>query len=170
MSKNLTIAIDADGTCFTHEYPNIGKDIGAVPVLKRLVSEGHRLMLWTMRSHVKTREGVDTLDEAINWFKENNIDLWAINENPEQKSWTNSNKQYANLFIDDAALGCPLLQEYKWVPVAQGLETTTYGENSKQVPVGRPFVNWVKIEEGLEKQGILTPKTKENGKQTTDNV
>jgi len=72
--------------------------------------------------------------------------------------------------IDDAALGCPLLQEYQWKPVAQGIETITYGQNSVQVPIGRPFVNWEAVEDGLEKQGILTPKTKNNGKQTTDNV
>ena len=26
----MIIAIDFDGTCVTHEYPKIGKDIGAV--------------------------------------------------------------------------------------------------------------------------------------------
>ena len=33
----MVIAIDFDGTCVTNEYPNVGKDIGAVPVLKRIV-------------------------------------------------------------------------------------------------------------------------------------
>ena len=46
----MIIAIDFDGTCVTHEYPYIGKDIGAVPVLQRLVKAGHELILWTMRS------------------------------------------------------------------------------------------------------------------------
>lgn len=162
MSKSLICAIDFDGTCTTHEYPEVGKDVGAVPVLKRLVAEGHKLMLWTMRGNKRVGDGIDTLADAVNWFKVNEIPLWGINENPDQKAsgWTNSNKQHANLYIDDAALGCPLLQEYKWVPVAQGIETTTYGENSKQVAVGRPFVNWNKVEEGLEKQGILTAKSK----------
>lgn len=175
-NKNSIIcAIDFDGTCVTHEYPKIGKDIGAVPVLKRLVAEGYKLMLWTMRGTKKVEDGDsvnDTLAEAVEWFKHNGIELWGINENPEQKAsgWTNSNKQYAQLYIDDAALGCPLLQEYRWAPVAQGIETTTHGQNSKQVPIGRPFVNWQAVEDGLEKQGILTPKTKENGEQTTNNV
>ena len=175
MSNKLIIAIDFDGTCVTHEYPKIGKDIGAVPVLKRLVGEGHKLMLWTMRGNKPTQNGdsvVNTLSEAVQWFKDNGIELWGVNENPEQKAsgWTNSNKQYAQLYIDDAALGCPLLQEYQWRPVAQGIETTTHGQNSIQVPIGRPFVNWEAVEDGLEKQGILTPKTKNNGEQTTDNV
>lgn len=30
----MIFCIDFDDTCVTHEYPNIGKDIGAIPVLK----------------------------------------------------------------------------------------------------------------------------------------
>ena len=46
----MYIAVDFDGTCVTHEYPNIGKDIGAVPVLKKLTDSGHKIILNTMRS------------------------------------------------------------------------------------------------------------------------
>ena len=46
----MFIAIDFDGTCVTHDYPEVGKDIGAVPVLKRLIDAGHKLILHTMRS------------------------------------------------------------------------------------------------------------------------
>ena len=35
-------------------------------------------------------------------------ELYGANENPSQKSWTNSPKVYAHMYIDDAALGCPL--------------------------------------------------------------
>lgn len=97
----MIIAIDFDGTCVTHEYPKIGQDIGAIPVLKELVKQGHRLLLLTMRSG-------ETLEEAIAWFENNNIPLWAINHNPEQGNWTKSHKVYANLYIDDAGLGVPL--------------------------------------------------------------
>ena len=97
----MIIGIDFDGTCVTHDYPGIGKDIGAVAVLKRLVNSGHRLILNTMRSGLK-------LQDAINWFKENGIELYGANENPTQKSWTQSPKVYAHLYIDDSALGCPL--------------------------------------------------------------
>ena len=130
------ICIDFDGTCVTHEYPKVGEDIGAVPVLKALVEKGHRLMLWTMRGNKPTSEGVNTLQDAVDWFKKNDILLWGINENPEQKlsGWTNSNKQYAQLYIDDTALGCPLM--YDW-----GIE--------------RPFVNWREVEKMLKEKGIL---------------
>jgi len=30
----MIIAVDFDGTCVTHEYPFLGKDVGAVPTLK----------------------------------------------------------------------------------------------------------------------------------------
>jgi hypothetical protein len=29
----MYIVIDFDGTCVAHEFPKVGKDIGAVPVL-----------------------------------------------------------------------------------------------------------------------------------------
>ena len=98
----MIIAIDFDGTCVTHEYPIVGKDIGAVPVLQEIVNKGHKLILYTMRSGIQ-------LEDAISWFKENNIKLWNVNTNPEQLSWTTSPKCYANLYIDDAAFGAPLM-------------------------------------------------------------
>lgn len=46
----MDIIIDFDGTCVTHEFPEVGKDIGAVSVLKELIKSGHNLILFTMRS------------------------------------------------------------------------------------------------------------------------
>lgn len=120
----MYIAVDFDGTCVTHEYPNIGKDIGAVPLLKKLTDSGHKIILNTMRSG-------DKLKEAMQWFTDNNIPLYGANENPTQKSWTESPKVFANLYIDDAALGCPLIFDH--------------------AVSSRPFVNWVMVEEILEK-------------------
>ncbi len=48
------------------------------------------------------------LADAVRWFEQNEIPLYGINENPQQKSWTQSPKAYAKLYIDDAALGIPL--------------------------------------------------------------
>ena len=59
----MIIAVDFDGTCVSHEYPKVGKDIGAVPVLKALVEIGHKIILNTMRSD-------DELADAIQWFIE----------------------------------------------------------------------------------------------------
>ena len=104
----MIIAIDFDGTCVTHEFPEMGKDIGAVPVLKLLIEQGHELILWTMRSDNPKRKH---LTEAVKWFKDNDIPLYGINQNPKQGVWTSSPKAYAQLYIDDAALGCPLISD-----------------------------------------------------------
>ena len=74
----MIIAVDFDGTCVKHRYPMVGEDVdGAVSVLKELVRKGHKIILYTMRSG-------DTLDDAISWFIDNDIELWGINRNPEQ--------------------------------------------------------------------------------------
>lgn len=117
----MIIAVDFDGTCVTHDYPFVGKDIAAVPVLRKLVAAGHQLILWTMRSGTE-------LVEAVDWFEQNGIPLFGVNKNPEQSSWTTSPKAYAQLYIDDAALGTPLLSGIMF-----GL-----GE--------RPFVNWKEVD------------------------
>jgi hypothetical protein len=122
--KPMKIAVDFDGTCVTHEYPDIGKDIGAVPVLKELVRMGHKIILNTMRSGAE-------LEAAVHWFKENGIDLYGINEDPGQNKWTQSPKVFANIYIDDAALGCPLSYDVRMC--------------------SRPFVNWEKIRGFFEK-------------------
>jgi len=97
----MIIAVDFDGTCVTHAYPEVGKDIGAAKVLRELVDNNNSLILLTMRSG-------ELLDAAVEWFKQNDIKLWGIQKNPTQHTWTSSNKVYAQLYIDDAGLGCPL--------------------------------------------------------------
>lgn len=99
----MTIAIDFDGTCVTHEYPEVGRDLGATTTLKTLVDNGHKLILLTMRSG-------KTLEDAKHWFEDRGINLYGINENSSQKRWTESPKVFANLYIDDANLGTPLIK------------------------------------------------------------
>lgn len=109
--KSIKIAVDFDGTCVTHDFPAVGKEIGAASVLRELVANGHELILFTMRSDQKTH-GADTskdyLSHAVGWFNANGIPLYGIQCDPKQESWTTSPKAYANMYIDDAALGCPL--------------------------------------------------------------
>ena len=47
----MIIAVDFDGTCVTHEFPRVGAEIGAAEVLKELTDKGHKIILFTMRSH-----------------------------------------------------------------------------------------------------------------------
>ena len=120
------IACDFDGTVCAHQYPSIGRDIGAVPVLKELISNGHLLILNTMRSGQE-------LEDAVEWFKENGIPLYGINSTPGQSTWTSSPKVYAHLYIDDAALGIPLVR------------------NGRE----RPYVNWSEVREILIEEGYI---------------
>lgn len=121
----MIIAIDFDGTCVTHEYPLIGRSIGAEDVLQKLVGAGHKLILWTMRSG-------PYLEDAKLWFEAREIPLFGVNENPVQHSWTDSPKAYAQLYIDDAALGAPLI---------------TKG--------GRPYLDWGVTKMWLYRDGVL---------------
>jgi len=122
----MKIAIDFDGTCVIHDYPATGDNIGAEEVLKELVEKGHQLILYTMRTGVE-------LHFARRWFDEHKIELYGVQYDPEQTKWTSSNKCYAHLYIDDAALGIPLI----------------YPENK------RPYVDWIKVREMLVEKGIL---------------
>jgi len=123
----MIIAIDFDGTCVTHEYPEIGQDIGADTVINALVEAGHKIILWTMRSG-------PFLEDAVKWCEHKGIPLFGVNTNPDQASWTGSPKAYAQLYIDDAALGIPLV---------------------KSMFTERPYVDWERVQEILEKKGIL---------------
>jgi len=145
----MEIILDFDGTVVTHDFPKIGKDIGAQPVLKALVENGHKLILFTMRCNTildlnkidffepNDQEGhIETyLDDAVNWFKENDIPLYGVQTNPTQHTWTSSPKAYGQLIIDDAALGCPLT----FLPSFHS----------------RPFVNWRSITQMLNEMNLL---------------
>jgi hypothetical protein len=115
----LVVAVDFDGTCVTHEYPKVGRFIGAERVLKRIVEEGGQLILWTMRSG-------EHLQDAVDWFEDRGIPLYGVQRNPDQDDWTDSPKAYAKLYIDDAALGCPL----------------KHGSRGE-----RPYVDWDAVEQ-----------------------
>jgi len=101
----IYISLDFDGTCVRHRYPQIGEELpNCVNTLKELVNKKIKLCLNTMRSG-------KSLDEAVNWFKERNIELYGINENPDQKRWTVSPKVFGTVYIGDDALGCPLIYD-----------------------------------------------------------
>lgn len=130
-NNSLEILLDFDGTITTHEFPKIGKDVGAVPILKALVENGHKLILFTMRSD--SEEG-KFLTDAVNWFKEKEIPLYGIQTNPTQHHWTTSPKAYGQLIIDDTCLGIPLIEIIDM----------------------RPFVDWVGVGKLLHEKGLIS--------------
>lgn len=105
---NVIVAVDFDGTLVGHDFPRIGPEVPkAVLWVHRIAAEPKvKIMLWTMRSDGQ-RHG-DVLAQAVAWCRAQMIPLWAVNKSPGQSSWSKSKKQYAHLYIDDAAVGTPL--------------------------------------------------------------
>jgi hypothetical protein len=148
----MVIVIDFDGTCVTNEFPKIGDEIGATPVLKELVQNGHELVLFTSRndqnkwlsyfSNAKKKQ--NHLTEAINWFKERDIPLYGIQKHPKQKRWSSSPKAFGDIIIDYSTLGCPLVY-----PDANSISKT-------------PYADWIEIRAYLVDLGLLNDLTKES--------
>lgn len=144
-SKQRMILIDFDGTVVEHKFPLVGEEIGAVPVLKELVENGHKLILFTMRSdshpnptkteaepEISIHKG-NFLQDAVNWFKSHDIPLYGIQANPTQHLWTTSPKAYGHLIIDDTSINCPLIYP----------------------AIGNPYVDWEAIRHILIGTGYI---------------
>jgi hypothetical protein len=112
--KRFIVGLDFDGTVLTHAYPDLGDDISAFYWLREAQKMGAEFILFTMRDGHELRL-------AFECCASRGIDLFGVNENPEQHTWTISPKPYCHLYIDDMALGCPL----------------EYPERG-----GRPYVDW----------------------------
>lgn len=99
----ITIALDFDGTVVRHKYPLIGEEVPhAVEVMKKWIDEySVGFILDTMR------DGKE-LEEAIKWFSDRGVVLYAIGKDPDQAAWTTSSKAHANFSIDDRNIGCPM--------------------------------------------------------------
>lgn len=130
VGKKLPICVDFDGCCVAHEYPNVGKENSpCVEVMKKWTDNGVGIILDTMRDG-------KYLQDAINWFKERNIPIYGIGEEPNQKQWTKSKKAYGIFSVDDRNLGVPLI-----------IEKGT-----------RPRVDWKRIDELYTKQILMLAK------------
>jgi hypothetical protein len=118
----LKIAIDFDGTIVKHRFPEIGEEVPhAFLWMHRFIEQGADLILYTMRSDGQ-RYG-DVLTQAVDFCAEHDIHFFGVNDNPDQSKWTSSPKVYAKIYIDDAAFGCPLVDD----------------------PPYRPYVDWTKV-------------------------
>lgn len=125
----MYICVDFDGTLVDHRYPEIGEVVpGAVMWLRRLQLQGAKIILFTMRSDGKKHGPL--LQEAVDFLKDNRIHLFGVNRNPDQDAWTSSPKAYGHVYVDDAAIGCPLIHP-------KGFQ--------------RPCVDWSKVGPKLER-------------------
>ena len=105
-ARRLIVALDFDGTLLTHNWPNLGKDIGAFEWLLQFQKEYSELkyMLWTVRSD-------GPLVEAAEYCADVGLKLWSVNVNLDQHTWPvpGSCKAHAHIYVDDAAMGAPLI-------------------------------------------------------------
>ncbi len=128
----MYICVDFDGTVVDHRYPDVGKAVpGAITWLKRLQGMGAKIILYTMRSD--SPEHGNRLQDAVQYLESNGIRLYGINHNPDQDSWTSSPKAYGDVYVDDAAVGCPLITIRKFA---------------------RPCVDWEKVGPELERRWL----------------
>lgn len=140
--NRLRIAVDFDGTIVEHMFPAIGKpNPGAIDWLIRFADLGCELILWTMRSDNGDN---DYLTQAVKHCKDRGLFFDAVNAGISDRTWTTSPKAYANLYIDDAAFGCPLM---------------SIGE-------GRPMVDWsivgpAVMNDLLDQEVMMAPRDEE---------
>lgn len=129
----IDICVDFDGTLVDHQFPEIGPAAPyAFETLRWLQDlKFVNLILLTMRG-TYMYNGLDYLTDAVEFCKQKGIIFDGINENPTQ-DWSNSRKVYGKYYIDDTAIGCPLVY-------VEGFQ--------------RPCVDWVKVKDILYQKFI----------------
>ena len=106
----MRISVDFDGTIVAHEGDHVPH---ALDSLKTLINDGHKVFLWTLRSG-------ESLDNALRYLDKAGVIISGANV---QSTWTDSPKTCASCYIDDAAIGCPLIE----------------------MPEGKPCVDWLSV-------------------------
>ena len=104
MLTKKVIAVDFDGTIVYNSFPRIGRILPyAKSALLRLIEDGNRIILHTMRSG-------DLLQGAVDFMKSQGIALWGVNKNKSQKYFApDSIRVHADIYIDKSnACACLL--------------------------------------------------------------
>lgn len=137
----MIVGIDFDGTIVEHKYPKVGDPVPhALRVMRRILANEHQIILWTMRSG-------ETLRDATRYLEDNSIEIYGANKNPDQ-DWSTSPKAYCHIYIDDAALGCPLT-----LPSCELAPLDVY--SSVEIIPSRPYVDWLSVEKELTKKNYF---------------
>lgn len=96
----MVIAVDFDGTIVEHRYPEIGEELPfATDVLKMLIADRHKVILYTMRNG-------KLLEDAVKWCAERGVEFYAVNSDEPSDFRADRNTNYspkvnADYFIDD---------------------------------------------------------------------
>ena len=113
--RPLIVAVDFDGTIVENMFPEIGPEVpGAFKWLNIFKEAGAKLLLWTVRSDTNSYMRHDNvcgkvLSAAVSYCGVKGIGFDGVNEYYPQKAWSDSEKVFAHVYIDDAAFGCPLI-------------------------------------------------------------
>ena len=100
----MVIAVDFDGTIVEHRYPEIGEERPfATEVLRMLIADRHKVILYTMRNG-------KLLEDAVNWCAERGVELYAVNSDEPNDFVADRNHNFspkvnADYFIDDRNIG-----------------------------------------------------------------
>ncbi|MCM1062063.1 MAG: hypothetical protein NC452_17500 [Eubacterium sp.] len=107
------MAVDFDGTLCENDFPEIGepKDV-VIDYIKRQAAAGAHIILYTCRENGTER---NLLDEALQFCTEQGIELYAVNENPdntfsEKYGSYGGRKVFADIYIDDKAMNVDYLE------------------------------------------------------------
>ena len=103
--EGIIIAVDFDGVICKHaEFPLVGKSVPhAIEWLQRYKELGARLFLWTCRNN-------EPLATAIAHIESHDLVLDGYNEIDYASGlFAPKPKLFANMYIDDAAIGAPLI-------------------------------------------------------------
>lgn len=103
-----TIVVDFDGTLCKNAFPEIGEPKQyVIEFIKLQQAAGAHIILSTCRENGAKRA---LLDEAVQFCKEQGIELYAVNENPDNTYGKEygvtgaERKVFADLYIDDRAI------------------------------------------------------------------
>lgn len=126
----MRIAVDFDGTiCKWASFPNIGEPVPmALDTIRQLIDKGHEVFIWTVRS-----EGFG-LEEVVLFYISHGLKVAGFNKNPDQLCYSTSPKLDCDLYIDDKALGCPLMKDHE---------------------TGRGYVDWISVSANLRVRDII---------------
>lgn len=112
-----TYAIDWDGTVVQDkQFPNIGEPKpNAINVMKRMLAEGGRIIIWTCRGGERQEQGIRAK------LNEHGVYDFIVNDHfeDEKEYWTGqmSPKVFADVYIDDR--GIHTMGEIDWYEVEE---------------------------------------------------
>lgn len=109
-----TIAVDFDGTLCENNFPDIGAPKPLIiEYIQQQQAAGAHIILHTCRENGEKRA---LLDEAVQWCREQEIVLYAVDENPDNDCGEMfgvsgaGRKLYADLYIDDKAVNTAVVE------------------------------------------------------------